>query len=151
MESLKLIGLYYSSAMVEKYHALKKFPEYEFPTGKIELNTTKHARKRLTDYNEQYAEKIRLPNTIKLFEDMYHRNPILCTANKRGEITKPHVFELAFEYGNLARIGVRFHASDKYDMILHIDIRNGNICTMWINDKNRSKNKDIDLSEYSNP
>jgi len=70
MESLKLIAIYYSSAMVEKYHALKAFPEYEFPTGKIELNTTKHARKRLTDYNEQYAEKIRLPNTIKLFEDM---------------------------------------------------------------------------------
>jgi len=151
MQSLKLIGIYYSSAMVEKYHALKAFPEYEFPTGKIELNTTKHARDRLTDYNQRYAEKIRLPNTIKLFEDMYHRNPILCTANKRGEITKPHVFELAFEYGNLARIGVRFHASTKYDMILHIDIRNGNICTMWINDKNRSKNKDIDLSEYSNP
>jgi hypothetical protein len=151
MIRVKLVGICCLIVMVEKYHALKGFPDYEFPTGEIELNETKHAKKRISEYNNRYAELIRLPDKIRLFDSMYSRNPVLATANDKGEKTKPYVFELCFEYGNLARIGVRFHASDKYDMVLHIDVRNGNICTVWINEKNRCKVNEVNMKEYESP
>lgn len=134
--------------MVKKYHALTGFPDIDFPTGTIELTETNHTQDRLFEYNQQYPEYITSPNKITIYEEMYSRNPNECTANKYGENTKPHVFELAFECGELARIGVRFHVHEKYDMTLLIDIRNGNIVTLWVNEKTRNKNNEIDLSEY---
>jgi hypothetical protein len=134
--------------MEVKYHALKGFPDIDFPTGTFDLNETKHAQDRIYEYNQTYPEYITLPSQITVYEDMYHRDPKQCTATEYGEKTKPHVFEVTLESGELARIGIRFHAHDKYDMAIHIDVRNGNIVTAWINEKTRNKNDEQNLSEY---
>lgn len=129
--------------MPRDYHAKIGFPDIEFPTGKIALEPTSHARRRS---DEHKFGSFTLPGFLELDSEMYQRDPERAV----GYPTEPHVFEITVEDMDVVKLAARWEYNEEMDISVVAEPRDGTLITAWRNNKDDCHDT-LDESEYAEP
>jgi hypothetical protein len=133
--------------MVKKYHREVGFPRMVAPTGKIDVSHTDHA-KRKAKYDKSGG--FNLPKKVEITTKMFKRNPEKATADKPGEKTDPHIFEIETERKKATKVVIRKHYDETRDIVLVVKPYQQVIVTAWTN-KKEDHHDTLDKSQYDKP
>lgn len=115
-----------------RYHKEIGFPDdIELPTGIMMLFSTPHARK---EARTDRFGSFELPTRQDITTEMYERNPKEAIGDRNTE-TKPHIFEITVENGEVTRFALRKHLDEERDKILVINPEDEHTVTAWSNMK----------------
>jgi len=130
-----------------RYHKEIGFPQdIELPTGTMMLYSTKHARREAQ--MDRYGS-FDLPLRQDITQEMYERDPHKAIGDKETK-TKPHIFEITVEDGEVTRFALRKHLDEERDKILVINPEDEHTVTAWSNKKD-DPHETLETERYAEP